>query len=152
VPYIYCLGGKMNLDDFFSRINIITYEKPQERTKEIKEFLNYIKGEISEKDMQSILEFIQSGRYHICWLYAVVFSSFQCLINHGVWNESLAKAYYEYLDELGWDYELEIVGKMLSEGDIESVREFCLDSKLADEENNTYFMTSTVWRGKDYSK
>ena len=97
----------MNLDDFFSRINIITYEKPQERTKEIKEFLNYIKGEISEKDMQSILEFIQSGRYHICWLYAVVFSSFQCLINHGVWNESLAKAYYEYLDELGWDYELE---------------------------------------------
>ena len=102
--------------------------------------------------MQSILEFIQSGRYHICWLYAVVFSSFQCLINHGVWNESLAKAYYEYLDELGWDYELEIVGKMLSEGDIESVREFCLDSKLADEENNTYFMTSTVWRGKDYSK
>ena len=49
----------MNLDDFFSRINIITYEKPQERTKEIKEFLNYIKGEISEKDMQSILEFIQ---------------------------------------------------------------------------------------------
>lgn len=142
----------MNLDDFFSRINIITYEKSQERTKEIKEFLNYIKGEISEKDMQSILEFIQSGRYHICWLYAVVFSSFQCLINHGVWNESLAKAYYEYLDELGWDYELEIVGKMLSEGDIESVREFCLDSKLADEENNTYFMTSTVWRGKDYSK
>lgn len=142
----------MNLDDFFSRINIITYEKPQERTKEIKEFLNYIKGEISEKDMQSILEFIQSGRYHICWLYAVVFSSFQCLINHGVWNESLAKAYYEYLDELGWDYELEIVGKMLSEGDIESVREFCLDSKLADEENNTYFMASTVWRGKDYSK
>lgn len=142
----------MNLDDFFSRINIITYEKPQERTKEIKEFLNYIKGEISEKDMQSILEFIQSGRYHICWLYAVVFSSFQCLINHGVWNESLAKAYYEYLDELGWDYELEIVGKMLSAGDIESVREFCLDSKLADEENNTYYMTSTVWRGKDYSK
>ena len=142
----------MNLDDFFSRINIITYEKPQERTKEIKEFLSYIKGEISEKDMQSILEFIQSGRYHICWLYTVVFSSFQCLINHGVWNESLAKAYYEYLDELGWDYELEIVGKMLSEGDIESVREFCLDSKLADEENNTYFMTSTVWRGKDYSK
>jgi len=142
----------MNLDDFFSRINIITYEKPQERTKEIKEFLNYIKGEISEKDMQSILEFIQSGRYHICWLYAVVFSSFQCLINHGVWNESLAKAYYEYLVAMGWDYELEIVGKMLSEGDIESVREFCLDSKLADEENNTYFMTSTVWRGKDYSK
>lgn len=142
----------MNLDDFFSRINIITYEKPQERTKEIKEFLNYIKGEISEKDMQSILEFIQSGRYHICWLYAVVFSSFQCLINHGVWNESLAKAYYEYLDELGWDYELEIVGKMLSARDIESVREFCLDSKLADEENNTYYMTSTVWRGKDYSK
>ena len=41
---------------------------------------------------------------------------------------------------------------MLSEGDIESVREFCLDSKLDDEENNTYFMTSTVWRGKDYSK
>ena len=142
----------MNLDDFFSRINIITYEKPQERTKEIKEFLNYIKGEISEKDMQSILEFIQSGRYHICWLYAVVFSSFQCLINHGVWNESLAKAYYEYLDELGWDYELEIVGKMLSAGDIESVREFCLESKLADEENNTYFMESTIWHGKDYSK
>ena len=140
----------MNLVKFFSDTSDIVFEPKEIRNRKINQFLDYIHGDISDEDIQDILEFIRSGRYHVCWLYAVVFSSFQCLINHGVWNEFLARAYHEYLDELGWDYELEMVGKMLSAGDIESVREFCLDSKLADEENNTYFMESTIWKGKDY--
>ena len=142
----------MNLAKFFSNTHDIAFEPNEIKTKKIKQFLDYIHGDINDEDIQDILEFINSRRYIVCWLYIVVFSSFQCLIRHGIWNETLAKAYHEYLDELGWDYELEIVGKMLSAGDIESVREFCLDSKLADEENNTYFMESTIWHGKDYGK
>ena len=142
----------MNLAKFFSNIPDITCEAKNIRNRKIKDFLYYIHEDISDGDIRDILEFINSGRYTVCWLYIVVFSSFQCLIHHGIWNEALAKAYHEYLVELGWDYEHEIVGKMLSAGDIESVREFCLESKLADEENNTYFMESTIWHGKDYSK
>ena len=142
----------MNLAKFFSNTHDIAFEPNEIQTKKIKQFLDYIHGDINDEDIQDILEFINSGRYIVCWLYIVVFSSFQCLIRHGIWNETLAKAYHEYLVVLGWDYELEIVGKMLSEGDIESVREFCLESKLADEENHTYFMESTIWHGKDYGK
>lgn len=149
---IYYKEDKMNLANFFSDAIYIVFEPNEIKTKKIKQFLDYIHGDISDEDIQDILEFIYSGKYFAGSLYIAVFSSFQCLIHHGIWNEALAKAYHEYLVAMGWDYELEIVGKMLSEGDIESVREFCLDSKLADEENNTYFMTSTVWRGKDYSK
>ena len=142
----------MNLAKFFSNTHDIAFEPNEIQTKKIKQFLDYIHGDINDEDIQDILEFINSRRYIVCWLYIVVFSSFQCLIRHGIWNETLATAYPEYLVVLGWDYELEIVGKMLSEGDIESVREFCLESKLADEENHTYFMESTIWHGKDYGK
>ena len=111
----------MNLAKFFSNTSDIAFEPKDIRNSKIKDFLGYIHGNINDKDIQDILEFINSGRYTVCWLYIVVFSSFQYLIHHEIWNEALAKIYHEYLVELGWDYELEIVGKILSTGDIESV-------------------------------